>query len=112
MLSIKGKRLFIAALFAACHNVWAQQLGTAAILLYTATADFRHDSIPTAIEALRNQSKTGNFNVRFDATEDKAQFTDDKLATYDAIMFVSTTGEGAYSSLITKHVADFISVHA
>ncbi|OCB84750.1 class I glutamine amidotransferase-like protein [Sanghuangporus baumii] len=73
----------------------AQQQSTAHILLYTATADFRHDSIPTAIQALQNQSVSngGSFNVRFDATEDRTRFTDDTLAGYDAVMFVSTTGE-------------------
>lgn len=73
--------------------VSAQQQSTARILLYTATADFRHDSIPTAIEALKNQSSSGDFNIQFDATEDKSKFSDDNLANYDAIMFVSTTGE-------------------
>jgi hypothetical protein len=71
----------------------AQQQTTARILLYTATADFRHDSIPTAIQSLKNQSNA--FNVQFDATEDKSRFTDDGLGGYDAIMWVSTTGEGA-----------------
>ena len=72
----------------------AQQINTARILLYTATADFRHDSIPTAIESLKNQSTNGPYNLLFDATEDKTLFTDENLGKYDAIMFVSTTGEG------------------
>lgn len=65
---------------------------TARILLYTATADFRHDSIPTAIQALHNSS--AKYNVQFDATEDMTKFNDENLALYDALMFVSTTGEG------------------
>ena len=74
-----------------------QQRSTARILLYTATADFRHDSIPTAIQALQNQntSNGGAFNVSFDPTEDRTKFSDDNLANYDAVMFVSNTGEGA-----------------
>ena len=82
------------------RGVAAQQQSTAHILLYTATADFRHDSIPTAIQVLHNQSTSngGSFNVRFDATEDRAQFTDGNLGGYDAVMFVSTTGEGAFYS--------------
>ena len=80
-------------------TVFSQQQSTARILLYTATADFRHDSIPTAIQALHNQSST--FNIQFDATEDKAQFTVQTLSKYDAIMFVSTTGEGIYYILVT-----------
>ena len=74
-----------------------RQLSTAHILLYTATADFRHDSIPTAIQSLLNQSVSagGSFDVLFDPTEDRTRFTDEGLEGYDAIMFVSTTGEGA-----------------
>ncbi|KAF7327436.1 hypothetical protein MKEN_00321500 [Mycena kentingensis (nom. inval.)] len=61
------------------------------VLLYTATAGFRHDSIPVAIEALQAQSAT--LNVTFDPTEDRSLFNDANLANYDAVMFVSTTGE-------------------
>ncbi|KJA26377.1 hypothetical protein HYPSUDRAFT_36688 [Hypholoma sublateritium FD-334 SS-4] len=64
---------------------------TPRILIYSATRDFRHDSIPTAIEALKaNQATIG---AEFDATEDEAQFTDSILASYDTILFLSTTGE-------------------
>ncbi|KAL5526653.1 hypothetical protein ACEPAF_8377 [Sanghuangporus sanghuang] len=98
----------------------AQQQSTAHILLYTATADFRHDSIPTAIQALQNQSVSngGSFNVRFDATEDRTRFTDDTLAGYDAVMFVSTTGEvlDASGKTALRNYLDkggnFIAVHS
>ncbi|KAJ6570190.1 ThuA-like domain-containing protein [Mycena vulgaris] len=55
----------------------------ARVLVYTATKGFRHDSIPTAIEALNKQAKLVNVT----------QFTNQNLARYDAIMFLSTTGE-------------------
>ncbi|KAJ6496462.1 trehalose utilization-domain-containing protein [Mycena vitilis] len=64
---------------------------TARVLIYTATKGFRHDSIPTAIDALNKQGPS--INVAFDHTEDETQFNDQNLANYDAIMFVSTTGE-------------------
>lgn len=102
-MSPRKLQFFLLLLFLnACLSL-AQQIDTARILLYTATADFRHDSIPTAIEALRNQS--GQFNVQFDATEDKTKFTDDNLEMYDAIMFVSTTGEGehVFTSCVTVY---------
>ncbi|KAH8118139.1 class I glutamine amidotransferase-like protein [Phellopilus nigrolimitatus] len=82
-------------------TLFAQQQSTARILLYTATADFRHDSIPTAIEALKNQSST--YNVEFDATEDKSKFSDENLANYDGIIFVSTTGESESFYLTQYH---------
>lgn len=73
----------------------AQSIGPARVLIYSATAGFRHDSIPTAIQALK--SKGASINVGFDATEDRGQFTDTTLGTYDALLFLSTTGEGALS---------------
>jgi hypothetical protein len=72
------------------------QSSTAKILIYSATEQFRHDSIPTAIEALKaNQS---SINVQFDATEDQSKFSDDNLAQYDALLFLSNTGEGVWYS--------------
>lgn len=65
------------------------------ILLYSATTGFRHDSIPTAIAALK--AKEDEIDVEFFATEDPAQFTDDNLAGFDAVLFLSTTGDGAWS---------------
>ncbi|KAJ4480074.1 class I glutamine amidotransferase-like protein [Lentinula aciculospora] len=63
----------------------------AKILIYSATADFRHDSIPTAVQAL--QSNGPSFDIQFENTEDKAQFTDQTLAQYDALLFLDNTGE-------------------
>ena len=93
-LSIKLFLFVATTLLSNLHHTLAQQLTTARILLYTATADFRHDSIPTAIQALKNQS--GNYDVEFDATEDGGTFTEEGLEGYDAVMWVSTTGEGAF----------------
>ncbi|KAK0469903.1 class I glutamine amidotransferase-like protein [Desarmillaria tabescens] len=64
---------------------------TARALVYTATAAFRHDSIPTAVQAL--QAKGSAANVDFVHTEDKGVFTDQGLEGYDVVIFLSTTGE-------------------
>lgn len=61
------------------------------MLVYTRTASFRHDSIPTAIQTIRDLGSTNNFSV--DATEDPTAFTDANLAQYKVVAFVSTTGE-------------------
>lgn len=53
---------------------------------------YQHDSIPTAVNALKNLGP--NVNVQFNATEDETVFQDAKLAGYDAIVFLSNTGEG------------------
>ncbi|KAI0648914.1 trehalose utilization-domain-containing protein [Trametes meyenii] len=67
------------------------QSSVARILIYSATRDFRHDSIPTAVDALVAQGPAAN--ISFDHTEDQGWFTDDRLQQYDALLFLSNTGE-------------------
>ncbi|KAG6898198.1 hypothetical protein C0992_003310 [Termitomyces sp. T32_za158] len=69
----------------------AQTQQPARVLIYSATAGFRHDSIPTAIAALKANGSA--INVEFDSTEDKTRFTVENLSQYDALLFLSTTGE-------------------
>jgi cytochrome c len=64
---------------------------TFSILVFSKTAGFRHDSIPAGISAVRQQGSTRGFSV--DATEDASVFTDDSLARYKAVVFLSTTGD-------------------
>ncbi|MBO8187074.1 ThuA domain-containing protein [Streptomyces spirodelae] len=61
------------------------------VLVFSKTAGFRHDSIPDGIEAIRQLGAEHGFAV--DATEDAAAFTPKKLARYDAVVFLSTTGD-------------------
>ncbi|WP_326653760.1 ThuA domain-containing protein [Streptomyces sp. NBC_01750] len=61
------------------------------VLVFSKTAGFRHDSIPTGIAALKELGRTSNITV--DATEEAAQFTTGNLARYDAVVFLSTTGD-------------------
>ncbi|GGW38088.1 ThuA domain-containing protein [Streptomyces griseoloalbus] len=58
-----------------------------ALLVYTRTTDYRHDSIPAGVAALRT---LGGFGV--DATEDPAAF-EEPLDRYAAVVFLSTSGE-------------------
>jgi type 1 glutamine amidotransferase len=62
-----------------------------AILVFSKTEGFRHDSIPAGIAAIRQQGSTRGFSV--DATEDGAAFTDDNLARFKVVVFLSTTGD-------------------
>ena len=71
---------------------------TARGLIYSATADYRHDSIPTARDALI--AKGQSVNVQFDATEDRTRFTDAGLVSYDLLVFLMNTGEGAAGSRV------------
>ncbi|MFJ7412764.1 ThuA domain-containing protein [Streptomyces sp. NPDC098077] len=61
------------------------------VLVFSKTAGFRHDSIPTGIAALKEIGKDTNITV--DSTESAAQFTTSNLARYDAVAFLSTTGD-------------------
>ncbi|KAG6862000.1 hypothetical protein C0995_008187 [Termitomyces sp. Mi166 len=79
----------------------AQTPPPARVLIYSATAGFRHDSIPTAIAALK--AKGNAINVEFDSTEDKTRFTVENLSQYDALLFLSTTGESTVDILDNAH---------
>ena len=70
-------------------------ISAANLLVYSATGGYRHDSIPIAIEAL--ESRSASYNIRFEFTEDFTWFREEKLQKYDAIVFLSTTGEGVFS---------------
>ncbi|MFE9647515.1 ThuA domain-containing protein [Streptomyces sp. NPDC006365] len=61
------------------------------VLVFSKTAGFRHDSIPDGIAAVKDLGAEGGFTV--DATEDGAAFTSRNLAKYDAVVFLSTTGD-------------------
>ena len=64
---------------------------SASILVFSRTQGFRHDSIPAGIAAIRQQGSSRGFSV--EATEDAGAFTDGTLARYEAVVFLSTTGD-------------------
>src|SRR5262245_35541831 len=61
------------------------------VLVFSKTAGFRHGSIAAGIAAIEQLGANNGFNV--DATEDATAFTDANLAQYDAVVFLSTTGD-------------------
>ncbi|MGW5158580.1 ThuA domain-containing protein [Nonomuraea wenchangensis] len=61
------------------------------VLVFSKTAGFRHDSIPSGIQAIRDLGTANDFAV--DATEDSNAFTTANLAQYKAVVFLSTTGD-------------------
>ncbi|MEU6415462.1 ThuA domain-containing protein [Microbispora sp. NPDC046933] len=87
------------------------------VLVFSKTTGFRHDSIPEGIAAVRKLGDEHHFAV--DATEDSAQFTDENLAQYQAVIFMSTTGDplatqeqkDAFQRYIQKG-GGFVGVHA
>lgn len=61
------------------------------VLVFSKTAGFRHDSIPDGIATIQQLGEENGFTV--DATEDAAEFTPENLANYDAVVWLSTTGD-------------------
>ncbi|WP_308117299.1 ThuA domain-containing protein [Streptomyces fuscigenes] len=61
------------------------------VLVFSKTAGFRHDSIPTAVAEIKTLGQQHGFGVT--ATEDATAISGQNLARYQAVVFVSTTGD-------------------
>src|SRR5919109_333148 len=97
MLSTTARRLGAIAVALLLFAIPASAIATAddgprfKALVFSKTAAFRHGSIPTGVAAVKQPGAEHNFAV--DATEDAAAFTDENLAQYDVVIFLSTTGD-------------------
>lgn len=60
-------------------------------LVFSKTTGFRHDSIPAGIAGIEKLGRQNGFAV--DATEDSAAFTDENLARYQVVIWLSATGD-------------------
>jgi type 1 glutamine amidotransferase len=76
------------------------------VLMLTATAGFRHDSIPTARQAIASLAASGGFSVT--ATEDLSLINTDTLRSYDVVMFTLTSGELPFSASQKTALIDFV----
>lgn len=63
----------------------------ARILVYSRTTGFRHESIATAVDAVRALAQAEG--LAMDASESLSDLTEDNLARYGAIVAISATGE-------------------
>ncbi|MDG4824129.1 ThuA domain-containing protein [Asanoa sp. WMMD1127] len=86
------------------------------VLVFSKTAGFRHSSIPNGIAAIQQLGSQNGFSVT--ATEDANQFTTANLAQYQAVVFLSTTGDvlnasqqTAFQTYVTGG-GGFVGVHA
>ncbi|WP_377268626.1 ThuA domain-containing protein [Peterkaempfera sp. SMS 1(5)a] len=61
------------------------------MLVFSRTTGYRHDSIPAGVAAFRELGTEHGFSVH--ATEDHRVFTEESLAGYAAVVFLSTSGE-------------------
>lgn len=87
-----------------------------AVLVFSKTNGFRHQSIPFGVEAIRRLGEANKFSVV--ATEDSLAFTDENLAKYKAVIFLSPTGnvlgeaeQKALENFIQKG-GGFVGIHA
>jgi type 1 glutamine amidotransferase len=86
------------------------------VLIFTKTAGWRHDSIPTAVATLRRVS--AEVGLVADHTEDAGAFTTANLARYRVVVFASTTGDvldakqqRAFEQFVERG-GGFVGVHA
>jgi type 1 glutamine amidotransferase len=86
------------------------------ILVFSKTAGFRHSSIDEGIAAITTLGSQNGFSVT--ATEDANQFTTANLAQYQAVVWLSTTGDvlndtqqAAFESYI-RAGGGYVGVHA
>lgn len=91
--------------------------GPIRVLMLTATAGFRHDSIPAARQAMTKLAADTDF--RLTATEDLSILSAESLASYDVLVFCLTSGElaltdGQKAALLAfvQNGKGFIGVHS
>jgi cytochrome c len=114
-----GALMTLAAVATSCGGGAADTAAPEAerrVLVFSKTAGFRHDSIPDGIAAIRALGLANGFAV--DATEDASQFSTSALSRYQAVVFLSTTGdvlnteqEAAFQAYIRRG-GGFVGVHA
>jgi type 1 glutamine amidotransferase len=86
------------------------------VLVFSKTAEFRHDAIPVAVAAL--QRVAAHENLLADHSEDADDFTPGNLARYRVVVFASTTGdvldEAQQQALegFIRNGGGFVGVHA
>jgi type 1 glutamine amidotransferase len=86
------------------------------VLVFSKTAAFRHSSIGVGITAIQQLGAANGFTVT--ATEDATQFTTANLAQFQAVVFLSTTGDvlnAAQQTAFEGYIAaggGYVGVHA
>ncbi|MDH2427346.1 ThuA domain-containing protein [Sphaerisporangium sp. TRM90804] len=86
------------------------------ILVFSKTAGFRHSSIPAGVAAIQRLGAANGFTVT--ATEDAGAFTTANLAQYEAVVWLSTTGDvlnAAQQTAFQSYIASgggYAGVHA
>lgn len=90
-LNVKSLLFFIFLLLGIGVNSGTVQAKQFSALLFTKTAGWHHQSVLAGVSAIRALGKTHHFTV--DWQEDANYFSTDKLANYDVVIFLLTTGD-------------------
>ena len=86
------------------------------VLVFSKTAGFRHDSIETGVARVKQLGTANNFAV--DATEDATAFRPANLRRYQAVIFLSTTGDvlnTAQQNAFENYIGDgggYVGIHS
>lgn len=118
---MRGRRLTalllgVALAITATPPVAATAAPVTKVLVFSKTAGFRHSAIPNGIAAIRQLGAQNGFTVT--ATEDAGQFTTANLAQYQAVIWLSTTGDvldAAQQTAFQSYIAaggGYVGVHA
>ncbi|MEP6897529.1 MAG: ThuA domain-containing protein [Rhodanobacter sp.] len=97
-------------------NVTTTTTQPLSILVFTRTAGYRHESIPVGVQTLRELAQAEGIGVT--VSEDPALFNDASLARFDAVVFLSTTGDvldGTQQAAFERYVGKgggYMGVHA
>jgi len=84
----------LAVLLVGLYFAWASQPEPdygRKVLVFSKTAEYRHQSIAAGVEALKRLGAEEKFNVV--ASEDATLFNDASLADFQAVIFLNTTGD-------------------
>jgi uncharacterized protein len=106
----------LAALSAAAAGPVDNAATSERVLVFTRTAGYRHDSIPTAVAILRKLAAQEGFAA--DHSEDAGDINTANLARYRIVVFASTTGDildDAQQQALQEFVRQgggFVGVHA
>lgn len=82
--------ILAAGIFAGCKTA-ANKQHSKAILVYSATRGFRHESIADGIAALKKIAAEKKWEIV--TTEDSSYFTNENLKKFNALVFLHTTGD-------------------
>lgn len=112
-LKVLAMVVLIAAIFTGCGS---ENSGPPKILVFSKTMGFRHGSIPAGQVAIQQLGAENGYEVEL--SENDSIFTDEQLSKYDAVVFLSTTGnvlnhyqEAAFERFIQAG-GGFVGIHA